>query len=128
MARRALRGAAAGRSLVAALATIAWPVAGRRPPRLPAPVPAQAPGDLCSTEEWQADFRGCVDKLPDVGATRAQCLKAPTPSTPDSGLAGWFAEPPDVVEARTAPQGIYSHYGYAGYSYTTYDIEAARPR
>ena len=67
-------------------------------------------------------------ELPDVGAARAQCLKAPTPSTPDSGLAGWFAEPPGRAPTSPAPQGLYSKYGYAGYSYTTYDIEAAAPR
>ena len=41
---------------------------------------------------------------------------------PDSGLAGWFAARPDVVHAARARQGLYSDYGYAGYSYTTYDI------
>lgn len=85
------------------------------------PFRAAAPGDLCSVEEWQADFRGCVDKLSDVSQARAQCLTAPTPSAPDSGLAGWFASRPELDEAN-AVAGYYTVYGYAGYAYTTYDV------
>ncbi|HWH00290.1 MAG TPA: MFS transporter, partial [Pilimelia sp.] len=109
-----------------ALATVAWPVtpAAATPAGAPTAVPARAPGDLCSTQEWQADFRACVARLKDVGEARAQCLKAPTPGAPDSGLAGWFASRPDSAK-RNGPQGIYSEYGYAGYSYTTYDIGCA---
>ncbi|MEH1127039.1 MFS transporter [Micromonospora sp. CPCC 206061] len=101
---------------VAAAASISWPVR----PATAAPVPAQAPGDLCSTKEWQADFRACVNKLQGVTADRAQCLDAPTPGAPDSGLAGWFASRPEASK-RPGPRGLYSDYGYAGYSYTTYD-------
>lgn len=115
--------------VVAAMATIAWPVtpAIAAPPtgvQPAAAVPGQAPGDLCSTEEWQADFRGCVKKLEDVGASRAQCLTAPTPGTPDSGLAGWFASRPSD-EVTNGVASFYTLYGYAGYSYTTYDIGCA---
>jgi hypothetical protein len=85
-------------------------------------LPTRAPGDLCSTEQWQANFRACVDKLQDVTGDRAQCLAAPVPSTPDSGLAGWFAARPDSAK-QPGTKGLYSEYGYAGYSYTTYDIE-----
>lgn len=109
--------------LVTAVATVAWPVVGSQPAAA-APVPAQAPGNLCTTAQWQADFRGCVDKLQDVGAARAQCLQAPTPGTPDSGLAGWFASRPESSK-QPGPRGLYSDYGYAGYSYTTYDIGCA---
>ena len=104
--------------VVLALATVSWPVS----PAAAAPAaPTRAPGDLCSTEEWQRDFRGCVAKLDDVVESRAQCLTAPTPSTPDSGLAGWFANrPPSQVTNGVAE--YYTLYGYAGYSYSTYDI------
>jgi hypothetical protein len=111
--------------LVTAMATVWWPTspASASPP--PASVsPAVAPGDLCSTEEWQADLLACVDKLQDVGAARAQCLTAPTPGTPDSGLAGWFASRP-TVDPANGVSGYYTRYGYAGYSYTTYDIGCA---
>ncbi|MEV4704716.1 MFS transporter [Actinoplanes sp. NPDC049316] len=84
--------------------------------------PLQAPGGACSTDEWKQDFKSCVSRLADVAGDRAQCLNPPTPSTPDSGLAGWFAERPESSKLN-GPQGIYSQYGYAGYSYTTYDLE-----
>jgi hypothetical protein len=87
----------------------------------PPAVPARAPGDLCSVEEWRADFHKCVDRLADVSGQRAQCLTAPPPSTPDSGLGGWFASRPPV-DPQNGVAGLYSSYGYAGYSYTTYDI------
>ncbi len=63
--------------------------------------PTAAPSGLCTVEEWQADLTGCVNRLSDVAAQRAQCLKAPIPETPDSGLAGWFASRP---EARSIPE------------------------
>ncbi|WP_067509162.1 hypothetical protein [Actinoplanes sp. TFC3] len=104
---------------VTVVASIAWAVAA------PAPAvagPLRAPGGACSTEEWKQDFKTCVSRLKDVAADRAQCLKPPTPTTPDSGLAGWFAEQPKS-STLNGPQGMYSQYGYAGYSYTTYDQE-----
>ena len=61
-----------------------------------------------------------------MAAQRTQCLKAPTPESPDSGLAGWFASRPDGVTRFTGVKGQYSAYGYAGYSYTTYDIGCAQ--
>lgn len=106
--------------IVMALATISWPLSPASAAPAPA-LPARAPGDLCSTEEWRDDLRGCVAKLDEVVASRAQCLTAPTPGTPDSGLAGWFASRPSSARLD-GPQGLYSDYGYAGYSYTTYDI------
>jgi hypothetical protein len=114
--------------LVTAFATIAWPALGHAAVQTAAapatPLAAQAPIDLCSTEEWQADFRRCVEKLQDVGQAKAQCLEPPVPSTPDSGLAGWFADRPESA-TQPGPRGLYSDYGYAGYSYTTYDIGCA---
>jgi hypothetical protein len=87
----------------------------------PSRVPTRAPGDLCSVEEWQADFRKCVDRLADVGKTRTDCLTAPTPSAPDSGLGGWFSSRPHL-DPGNGVTGFYTLYGYSGYSYTTYDI------
>jgi hypothetical protein len=122
MVRRAL--ALAMTMFVTVVASIVWAVA------TPAPAGAavgggvlRAPGGACSTEEWQQDFKACVNRLADVSAARAQCLMPPTPSTPDSGLAGWFAERPES-STKPGPQGLYSRYGYAGYSYTTYDLDS----
>ncbi|HEX5596247.1 MAG TPA: MFS transporter [Micromonosporaceae bacterium] len=116
--------------LVAAAATVMWPLLGDTATAAAStaatnPVHAvRAPGDLCSTEEWQADFRGCVERLQEVGHARASCLEAPMPDTPDSGLAGWFVDRPESA-GQPGPRGLYSDYGYAGYSYTTYDIGCA---
>ncbi|RKN42722.1 MFS transporter [Micromonospora endolithica] len=103
---------------VLAGATISWPAVGASA----APVVTQAPGDLCTTQEWQADFRACVAKLKDVAEDDVKCRNAPTPTTPDSGLAGWFASRPDSAK-QSGPKGFYSDYGYAGYSYSTYDVD-----
>ncbi|MBB4759476.1 putative membrane protein [Actinoplanes digitatis] len=105
--------------LVALVASVAWAVAAPSPATAG---PRQAPGGACSTDEWKQDFKACVNRLTDVASDRAECLKPPTPSAPDSGLAGWFAERPES-STLPGPQGIYSQYGYAGYSYTTYDLE-----
>ncbi len=40
------------------------------------------------------------------------------------GLGGLVRRAPGVVDQAPAPQGIYSEYGYAGYSYTTYDLDS----
>lgn len=110
--------------LVVAVASIAWAVAAPSAASAAAlQGPIRAPGGACSTEEWQQDFKSCVARLAEVTTTRAQCLMPPTPSTPDSGLAGWFAERP-ASSTKPGPQGIYSEYGYAGYSYTTYDLDS----
>ncbi|TDC37770.1 MFS transporter [Micromonospora sp. 15K316] len=101
-------------------ATIAWPLIGASPASA-APAVAQAQADLCTTEEWQADFRACLKQLQQVAETEIECRRPPTPSAPDSGLAGWFASRPDSSK-QPGPKGVYSDYGYAGYSYTTYDI------
>jgi hypothetical protein len=106
--------------LVAAVATVAWAVAA---PTAASASPAKAPNGLCSTEEWKQDFKSCVDRLANVSADRARCLMPPTPSTPDSGLAGWFAERPASSTTGSFP-GLYSDYGYAGYAYTTYDLDS----
>ena len=86
-----------------------------------AQVNEQALAGLCSLEEWQVNISRCVSQLPEVAGSRAQCLKAPTPDAPDSGLAGWFATRPAASKV-SGVAGRYTDYGYAGYSYTTYDI------
>jgi hypothetical protein len=119
MVRRA--GAGLLTLLVTLVASIAWAVAAPSSATA-APAPVRAPDGACSVEQWQQNFKACVDGLADVAESSAQCLKSPTPSTPDSGLAGWFAERP-ASSTKNGPQGLYSQYGYAGYSYTTYDLE-----
>ncbi|MEV6842678.1 DMT family transporter [Actinoplanes sp. NPDC051411] len=121
MVRRAL--ALVMTMLVTVVASIAWAVAA--PPASAAPIegPLRAPGGACSTDEWKQDFKSCVSRLAEVGSDRAQCLQPPTPNTPDSGLAGWFADRPASSDPKNSFPGIYSDYGYAGYSYTTYDLD-----
>jgi hypothetical protein len=110
--------------LVIAAAGVVWPITDPAAAARPTTMAEQAPGTLCTPAEWRTDFRGCVDRLQDVGAARAACLQAPTPGTPDSGLAGWFADRPGSA-SQPGPRGLYSEYGYAGYSYSTYDIGCA---
>jgi hypothetical protein len=106
---------------VTVVASVAWAVAAPSAATA-APAPDRGPEGPCRVEEWQQNFKACVNALADVSADRAQCLKSPTASTPDSGLAGWFAERPSSA-SRLGHKGLYSEYGYAGYSYTTYDLE-----
>ncbi|SBT52541.1 hypothetical protein [Micromonospora narathiwatensis] len=105
---------------VLAGATISWPLVGATPAYAAEPTPA--PAELCTTKQWQADFRACVAKLHSVADDQVTCRNAPVPSAPDSGLAGWFASRPDSAKLP-GPKGLYSDYGYAGYSYTTYDVD-----
>ncbi|WP_030489949.1 MFS transporter [Micromonospora chokoriensis] len=106
---------------VLAGATLSWPLIGAEAAAA-APPTAQARADLCTTAEWQADFRTCVGKLKQVSQAEIECRKPPVPSAPDSGLAGWFASRPDSSKLP-GPKGIYSDYGYGGYSYNTYDVD-----
>ncbi|MCG5460953.1 MFS transporter [Micromonospora sp. MED01] len=106
---------------VLAGATLSWPLIGAEAAAA-APATAQARADLCTTAEWQADFRACVAKLKQVSKAEIDCLKPPVPSAPDSGLAGWFASRPDSSKLP-GPKGIYSDYGYGGYSFNTYNVE-----
>jgi hypothetical protein len=101
---------------IIAIAVVVFPA-----PPAAAAEPTQKLANLCSIEEWQADLTGCLAKLPDVASSRAQCLEAPPPDPPDSGLGGWFASRPDA-DLKDGQKGLYTDYGYAGYSYTTYDI------
>ncbi|TDC64853.1 MFS transporter [Micromonospora sp. KC207] len=105
---------------VLAGATVSWPVLGSEA-AYAAPPAAQARADLCSTKEWQVDFRACVAKLGAVSEDQVECRNAPVPTAPDSGLAGWFAARPDSAKLP-GPKGLYSDYGYSGYSFPTYDL------
>jgi hypothetical protein len=105
--------------IVVAVASVAWAVAA---PSGAFAAPSRAPGGLCSVEEWQQDLTGCVGRLSEVSGPRLQCLDAPTAGAPDSGLAGWFVERPDSSTSTSYP-GFYSDFGYAGYSYSTYDLQ-----
>src|SRR6266536_2806590 len=121
MLRRAL--ALTMTMFVTVVASIVWAVAAPANAEVGGGV-LKAPGGACSTEEWQQDFKSCVSRLADVSASRAQCLTPPTPSAPDSGLAGWFAEQPKSAASPNHFPGLYSDYGYAGYAYTTYDLDS----
>ncbi|GIJ51816.1 hypothetical protein Val02_87020 [Virgisporangium aliadipatigenens] len=85
--------------------------------------PVQAPANPCSVEEWQnpANWTRCVDGLTKVDDP-TECLNAPTPNTPDSGMAGWFATKPEG-DQKDGVTSRYEQYAYAGYNYTTYDID-----
>lgn len=88
---------------------------------------AQPPSDLCALEEWlKRPLAECLNRLKRIPSDRLQCLNAPNPSTPDSGFGGWFATKPtwEANVGGAAGGGLlYSLYGYAGYDYTTYDID-----
>jgi hypothetical protein len=111
-------------ALVAAVATL---FAGPAAPALAEP-PTREPNNLCTTAEWRnpANFQSCAQRLADLTSDRLTCVKAPTPSAPDSGMAGWFAGRPDAYD-KPGLKGQYTTYGYAGYDYTTYDIGGCVP-
>jgi hypothetical protein len=113
---------------VIALATIFYPgsPAAASPAAVTAPTAEALAAGLCTVKEWQTDIPGCVERLKDVSAQRVQCLKAPVPDAPDSGVAGWFAARPEAGK-EPGQKGLYTEYGYAGYSYTTYDVGGCVP-
>ncbi|MEV8513408.1 DMT family transporter [Dactylosporangium sp. NPDC051484] len=89
--------------------------------------PTRAPGDpLCTVEEWRvpSNFQNCADRLQVNVQGKLSCLNAPTPSAPDSGMAGWFAQQPDSNHGSRL-WFRYSEYGYAGYDFATYDLKCA---
>jgi hypothetical protein len=103
--------------VVMVVASIAWAVAA---PAGAYAAPAKAPGGACSVEEWQNGIDECLDRLVKAVGDKAKCENAPTPSAPDSGLAGWFAEKP-AAPIATGRAGRYTQYGYAGYNFPSYD-------
>ena len=105
---------------LAATGTVFWPATpASAAPGRPA-LPSLA--GQCTTQEWQDPSRwnDCVNKLQGLTQDEVQCVEAPTPETPDSGMAGWFATRPSSPPSQA--DGLYTVYGYAGYDYTTYDI------
>ncbi|HKT04346.1 MAG TPA: MFS transporter, partial [Rugosimonospora sp.] len=84
--------------------------------------PAAPAAAGCSAQDWQnpQNFDRCLAQLPDVSQQEQQCLTAPTPDRPNSGMPGWFASQPDSSK-QPGPKGLYSRYGYGGYSFTQYD-------
>ena len=74
----------------------------------------------CSDDEWHNNFESCLSEL-EAPPTSA-CKEAPVASSPDSGMAGWFAQEPEWLDDPafrdgdyTVPHGTYTTYGYAGY-------------
>ncbi|WP_051703776.1 hypothetical protein [Glycomyces sp. NRRL B-16210] len=72
--------------------------------------------DGCTDYEWHNYWTQCVDELPQ--AQELQCEAAPQPASPDSGMAGWFADPSALDKSEGI--GTYSAYGYAGYQLPMY--------
>lgn len=113
---------------VAAIAVVMGPSGAAAAPVQGAPGREAPSTAQCTVAQWQnpSDFSMCVAKLRDVSSARLQCLSPPTPETPDSGLAGWFATEPASSQLN-GPKGLYSRYGYAGYDFTTYDVGCISP-
>jgi hypothetical protein len=87
------------------------------------PAKAEPPlKDQCPVAEWQdpSRWQNCLGKLDNLTNDELQCVMAPTPEAPDSGMAGWFASRP--VAAPSRADGLFMQRGYGGYDFTTYDI------
>ncbi len=111
-------GALIAAMFIAAMGTLVWPA-----------TPAAAAPDLsrqCDTKTWQdpSMWNECLGKLDNLTSDELQCVMAPTPEAPDSGMAGWFASKPDSPASRM--DGPFTKNGYAGYDFTTYDIGCAQ--
>src|SRR5687768_9195291 len=120
MGGTAWRRAASGLMATFVLAT--GTLFGGLAPALAAPAPgdpdgAKAPSNPCTTEQWRnpGSWEQCVNGLPELGPDKATCVKAPTPSAPDSGMAGWFATMPAEDLRASGRPDMYTKYGYAGY-------------
>jgi hypothetical protein len=89
--------------------------------------PDPVPGQSCTTDEWRnpSNFDRCVKQLKDIGLDRVTCVEPPPPEAPDSGMAGWFASRTAAYDL-SGPKGLYTRYGYAGFDYTTYDINCVK--
>jgi hypothetical protein len=122
--RRALGFVAA--AMLAAIAVLIGP-SGSASANAPA-TPRSPLSGQCTTAQWQdpSNFKMCVGKLADLGQERLTCLSAPTPETPDSGMAGWFASEP-ASSMQSGVSGLYSQYGYAGYDFQMYDVGCVSP-
>ncbi|THV30121.1 MFS transporter [Glycomyces paridis] len=70
----------------------------------------------CTDYEWHNSWTQCLEELPE--AQELPCEAAPQPASPDSGMAGWFADPSNLDKSEGI--GTYSAYGYAGYQLPMY--------
>ncbi|THV41408.1 hypothetical protein [Glycomyces buryatensis] len=86
---------------------------------MPSGANAQSAGDECTDYEWHTYWNDCVDELPE--GQELDCEVAPQPATPQSGMAGWFAEPANLDKSEGI--GTYSRYGYAGYQLPMYGAQ-----
>jgi hypothetical protein len=77
---------------------------------------AQGNAEGCTDYEWHTAWSQCIEELPK--GQELQCEAAPQPASPDSGMAGWFAEPSTLDKSEGI--GTYSAYGYAGYQLPMY--------
>ncbi|GGM52984.1 MFS transporter [Dactylosporangium sucinum] len=95
-------------------------------PGVPAAAEPQPQSTLCTVQEWQnpRNFADCAKRLAAAGAQRAQCIKAPTPVSPDAGIAGWLTSRPDA-DLRSGVVGRYTRYGVGGYQLDLYDVSCA---
>ncbi len=110
-------GALIAAMFIAAMGTLFWPTPAAAAPPLQ---------DQCTTQDWQnpGNWEKCVGDLKALTTEELQCVMAPTPEAPDSGLAGWFASKPDAPPSNA--DGKFMVHGYAGYDFTTYDIGCAQ--
>lgn len=89
--------------------------------------PAQAaPKGLCSIAEWQdpRNFARCAQGAGDAANRTVNCVNAPTPRPPGSGLVGWVTSRPQS-DVRGGVSGPYTRYGVAGYQLELYDVSCA---
>lgn len=116
MIRRFVQAAAA--ALVVALMIVG--------PGVPAQAEPPSSTTLCTVQEWQnpAKYLDCAKRLAASGAQRAQCIQAPTPTSPDAGIAGWLTSRPDAG-LRAGVVGRYTQYGVGGYRMELYDTSCA---
>lgn len=75
----------------------------------------------CTPEEWHNSWQTCLKDVPKPSGQT--CKEPPVPGSPDTGMAGWFAEP-DLPEGSDA-RGRYTTYGYGGYDLNIYGADCA---
>ncbi|ADD40200.1 hypothetical protein [Stackebrandtia nassauensis] len=73
----------------------------------------------CTVEQWHNSPKTCAAKLPKPSGQT--CKEPPVPGSPDTGMAGWFAEP-DLPKDSDV-QGMYTKYGYGGYDLNLYGAD-----
>jgi hypothetical protein len=88
---------------------------------MPGVAGAQGSAEGCTDYEWHTAWSQCVEDLPT--GQELPCEAAPQPASPDSGMAGWFADPSNLDKSEGI--GTYSRYGYAGYQLPMYGSQEA---